>query len=97
VKIADMDLVAPPGWEPRTYAEDQPEYLPLPTLVSMDAAGRVVSRWQPTAEERQRIAEGADVYVTVMTFHGPLQPQLVTVGGAPLAPIPESERIEAKP
>ena len=39
--------------------------------------GRVVSRWQPTDEERVKIAAGADVYLTQHTFNQRLQPVLL--------------------
>jgi hypothetical protein len=80
-----VEIDPPQGWREVVYAKDQPEYLPLPTLRSAD--GRVVSRWSPTTEERAAIAGGADVYLTLHTFNQPLQPILMTVGGAPVEPV----------
>jgi hypothetical protein len=54
------------------YAENQPEYDTLPSLRSLD--GRVTSRWTFTDEERRKIAEGADILLTLYTFNKPLQP-----------------------
>ena len=54
------------------YAKDQPEYLPLRTLRAPD--GRVFSRWSMTDEQRRAVAEGADIFVQVLTFNEPLQP-----------------------
>lgn len=81
-----LQIAPPQGWRDATYAKDQPEYLPLPTLASRD--GRVVSRWQPTPEERQAISDGADIFLMLYTFNKPLQPIVMTVGGAPIEPIP---------
>jgi hypothetical protein len=86
MKPVNVDLVVPQGWSEVVYAKDQPEYIPLPTLKCVD--GRAVSRWEPTPEERAKIAAGADVYLTVHTFNQPLQPVLLTVNGAPVEPIP---------
>lgn len=64
------------------YAKDQPEYLPLRTLKSQADSGRVISRWSLTDEQRTAIANGADIFLMLMTFHFPLQPiQIVTGDG----------------
>lgn len=80
MKPAEIDGEAPRGWEKVVYAKDQPEYIPLPALRSVD--GRVVSRWILTEDERRLVAAGADIYLSVHTFNGPLQPVLLTVDGA---------------
>jgi hypothetical protein len=54
------------------YAEDQPEYLPLPVYKTED--GRVTSCWQFTLWERIRIMFGANIYWQQLTFNKPLQP-----------------------
>lgn len=57
------------------FAKDQPEYLPLPALVRSDSPDRpVTSRWRLTYQEREKIANGADVVLTLLTFGDPLQP-----------------------
>lgn len=61
------------------YAKDQPEYIPLRTLRSRTDEGKVMSRWDLTAEQRHAIAKGADVYLTLLTFQGPLQPITIAV------------------
>jgi hypothetical protein len=61
------------------YAKDQPEYIPLRALRSRTEDGRVMSRWTLTPEQRKAIADGADVYLTLMTFNGPLQPITIAV------------------
>ena len=54
------------------YAEDQPEYRTLPAIRTSD--GMVLSRWQLTDEEKQRVAETGEIYLMVWTFNMPLQP-----------------------
>lgn len=68
------------------YAKDQPEYTPLRTLRSSDEAGRVISRWAPTPEQRKAIADGADIYLELLTFNGPLQPIRMAVSDGKLDP-----------
>lgn len=58
---------------------DQPEYMPLPCFQAAD--GRVMSRWELTDEERQQIATGADVFVTIWTTGGHYPPTSVQVAG----------------
>jgi len=61
------------------YAKDQPEYIPLRALRSRTDDGRVMSRWSLTSEQRKAVAEGADIFLTLMTFNGPLQPITIAV------------------
>ncbi len=65
------------------YAKNQPQYNPLRALRSNDAECAVLSRWTFTPEQRQAIAEGADVFLEVLTFRGPLQPIRMAVSDAP--------------
>ncbi len=50
---------------------NQAEYDNLPVVVGL---GRVTCRIEPTPEERDAIAAGADVVVTILNFHKPIQP-----------------------
>lgn len=69
-----------PGAAQVVYAEHQPEYLPLPSIrYPGNPQGPVTSRWSFTEEERRAIADGADLYLTLLTFHQPLQPVLMQV------------------
>ena len=61
------------------YAKDQPEYIPLRTLRSRTDEGKVMSRWTLTPEQRKAVAEGADLFLTLLTFQGPLQPITMAV------------------
>lgn len=76
----DVGIAPPAGWREAVYAKDQPEYSPLPTLRAAD--GRAISRWRPSPEARIQVAAGADIYLTVHTFNQPLQPVMLTIGGA---------------
>lgn len=59
------------------FAENQPEYLPLPARVS--ANGEVTSCWKLSWRERLRILFAGRFYVRMLTFNQPLQPLLPTV------------------
>ena len=59
--------------------KDQPEYIPLPA-VYLDAPTRpMITRWRLTDDERQAIAEGADVVMTQLTFWNRFQPVHIQV------------------
>jgi hypothetical protein len=63
------------------YAKNQPEYIPLRTLRnSRDSYVPVVSRWSPTPEQRKLIADGADIFLELSTFGGPLSPIRMGIG-----------------
>lgn len=78
-----MRMIAPrTGAEEITIAEDQLEYKPLVAAryVTEDGVPVLLTRWRLTDEERALIAEGADLYLSVMTFGQPLQPLSLQVG-----------------
>ncbi len=64
------------GFESRevVYAKDQPQYIPLRSLVSSDYTHSVISRWTLTPEQRKAVADGADVFLELATFGHPLTP-----------------------
>lgn len=62
------------------YAKNQPEYLPLRTLVSKGPEGRVISRWTFSPEQRKAIADGEDIFVMLLTFTQALQPIQIATG-----------------
>lgn len=68
------------------YAKDQPEYIPLRTLKSSARSGAVISRWSPTEEQRKAIADGADIFLEMWTFHQPLQPIRMSISDGKLDP-----------
>lgn len=68
------------------YAKDQPEYVPLRTLKSSGPIGRVISRWTLTPQQRQAVADGADIFLELSTFHAPLQSISMAVSDGKLDP-----------
>jgi len=68
------------------YAKKSLEYAPLRTLVSSGRMGGVISRWTLTPEQRKAIAEGADIYLELSTFHQLLQPIRMAVSDGKLDP-----------
>lgn len=65
------------GWgDERVVAEEQVDYMPVSaTFVIWDDNTRsIVTRWTFTPEERQRIANGEDVYFAQVNFGNPMIP-----------------------
>jgi len=56
------------------YAENQPEYLPLPVYKAMD--GRVISCWKLSWKEKFLMFFKGQFWLSVETFNQPLQPLL---------------------
>lgn len=76
-------MIAPrTGADEITIAEDQLEYKPLVAAVyrTPEGAPMLLTRWTFTAEERERIAAGEDLYLGVLTYGQPLQPLAPQVG-----------------
>lgn len=67
-----------------TYAEEQPQYTPLRTLRSIGPEHRVISRWTLTDEQRKAVADGADLFLELLTFGDPLQPIRIAVSDGKL-------------
>ena len=57
----------------------QPQYMPLPALRSAGPERVVMSRWELTPVEREMIANGADVFVSIWTFGDPYPPTSLRV------------------
>lgn len=62
-------------------AKDQPQYTQLPVRVSDDKEVYMTSKWELSSEEKEAIAQGANVYLRVMTFGHPFQPVSLWVEG----------------
>ena len=58
------------------YGENQPEYIPLPAHRTGD--GQAVFCFELDEEERKRITETGELWVSMLTFNQPLQPILIT-------------------
>ena len=56
-----------------TFAKNQPQYLPLPALRTDD--GQVISCWGLSFRERLKALLKGRVYLKLLTFNQPLQPQ----------------------
>ena len=65
------------------FAKDQPEYLTLPALVGSGPGMRttVITEWEPTAEELQRLFTGGHVRLRILKADTPLQPVMLDVVG----------------
>ncbi|HOT89476.1 MAG TPA: hypothetical protein PLC59_00055 [Bacteroidales bacterium] len=60
------------------FAKNQSSYMQLPAYKSPD--GIVTSCYKLTWKERLQILFGANIWVSLMTFNKPLQPQRLYVG-----------------
>lgn len=65
-----------------TFGEGQPQYEPLPVLLFPD--GQAVSCWQLSEEEKARVAETGQIWLSQLTFNRPLQPVFMTTDKADL-------------
>ena len=59
------------------FAKDQPQYLSLPCYKSED--GEVISCWKLTFKERLKVLFGKPIWLSMLTFNKPLQPQKLSV------------------
>jgi len=57
------------------FAKDQPEYLALPAYKSK--SGEVISCWKLSFVERLKVVFTGKIFVSLLTFNQPLQPQLL--------------------
>lgn len=88
-----MRAVAPRVGMPEvTIAANQDEYLELTGAVVTyeDGSVGVVTRWRLSEVEKFAIARGEDLYLTLLTGGGPMQPVCLEVG-------PPSWAIEREP
>lgn len=75
------------------YAEDQPEYNPLPAFkVPNDPQGRIICCWQLTWKERLKVLFRGQIWHHILAFNNALQPQLLEVDRPEqLPPLPSRE------
>lgn len=59
------------------FAKKQPQYLDLPSYKSPD--GIVTTCYELTWKERLQVLFGAKIWLSLMTFNKPLQPQRLYV------------------
>lgn len=62
-----------------TFAENQPEYQPLPALKINDETGNVISCWKLSFKEKIKILFTGKVWVGLMMFGKPLTPSYLTI------------------
>jgi hypothetical protein len=80
-----MHVIKPPLPWPEgvtlvTYGADQPEYTPLPALRFHDECITVRSCWKFSVRDRIKILFSGKVYLDLLTFGKPIQPQLLHHG-----------------
>jgi hypothetical protein len=72
-----------------TYAENQPEYMPLPAFRYNTRDGQVVSCWKLSFWERLRLLFTGKLWVSLMMFGQPLTPSYFTTKKSDVLPITE--------
>ena len=61
-----------------TFAEDQPQYQPLPALHLKDPKGQVISCWGLSFKERLKVLFTGRIWVNLMSFNQPLTPSYLS-------------------
>jgi len=61
------------------FAENQPEYIPLPAHIKNDLEVTIICCWQLSWKERFQILFTGKIWHSVLTFGQPLQPQLLEI------------------
>lgn len=80
------------GWN-TSFADDQPEYQPLPGHMRQGPEGEFISCWKFTFFERIYLLFSGKIFLAVWTFNQPLQPQLPYVQN----PLTEDEKKAGRP
>lgn len=62
-----------------TFAKDQHEYMPLPTLRINSPEGQVISCWKMSLRERIKVLFTGKVWLSLMSFNKPLTPSYMSV------------------
>lgn len=64
-----------------TVAEEQEEFKPITAAIVQGAHGfSHLLAFRPNDDERRRIAAGEDLYISLLTFGGPMQGIIVLTG-----------------
>lgn len=61
-----------------TFAENQPEYMPLPALKQSNPEGEVITCWNLSFKERLRVLFKGEIWLCLLTFNKPLTPTFIT-------------------
>ncbi|MPR36602.1 hypothetical protein [Salmonirosea aquatica] len=59
-------------------AKDQPEYKPLPAHIAQNPQGEIITCWKLSFRERLSLLFSGRLWLSVWTFHRPLQPLFLT-------------------
>lgn len=70
-----------------TVGEEQEEYMPLTVALYAytDGTRGILTRWTLSAEERDMVAKGEDIYVHQLNFGAPMTPLIVRCGAGDFA------------
>ena len=61
------------------FAQDQPEYLPLPALKIDAPTGEVISCWKLSFKEKLTVLIFGRIWMSLMSFNKPLTPSYLSV------------------
>ncbi len=75
----------------KVYAEDQPQYQPLPVLKIDDVEGNVISCWELSFKERLRVLFFGKIWMNLMSFNKPLTPSFLATNRKEVFSIPEDQ------
>jgi len=64
------------------FAKNQPQYLPMRTLPG-ENGNSAIARFHLTDEQRKAVADGADIYLELLHYKGPLAPSRLMVMSDP--------------
>ena len=73
-------------------AKDQKEYQPLPAFYDRQSPyGHMLTCWELTDEDIEKLKESKRIWVSQMTFHKPFQPLIVCADQAELFTVQKPE------
>lgn len=64
------------------FGASQPQYTPIAAVIVPGPEGEVITRWEFTEEEKEALANGASLYLSVLTFGRSFHPVLLRVATA---------------
>jgi len=80
--LHDGPVVAGLEQHETVFAKNQPQYIPMRTLPG-EHGNSAIARFHPTEAQRKAIAEGADLYLEILHYRGPLAPSRLMVMSEP--------------
>jgi hypothetical protein len=73
------------------FAEDQPEYEPLPALILDTPEAEVISCWRLSLKERFQVLIFGRVWLSLMSFKKPLTPSFLATRRKEVFSLPEDK------